>query len=578
MAIFEENTLKPEEVQSGFSAGEPDDDSFMVGPDDDYYGDLPPDIQAAEGNIEAALDNFLGANEEKIDSFSSAPEMTADTETDSNVGMAWDVFEEENEPESAGLEPLVLEEEESLPAIAKEPLEQDEEPLQSVGFEPDEKDDLAGDSKLDDNDFAERLINNDIDDTTEPSYKTDDAIFDDIPPAPVTETIEVEKTEQMQMEDLLDDDLKKMLMQELEDSKARREKIQSSKPEIIQSPKSEEELKNDLASFESVDDLDEAAEFDLSEIEAEHPSQYNPEEELVKKKPAEDEVPKIESKPASVKIIDEEFSKEDYKEPEPKKKRRKSAFALFGFAAAAIVLLTAIGVAIYYFMYYPSEEISTAQAESTKTDTLVLTKKDTVKFTEKIHDTTGKAEEKIPEKIITPKEEPKQQPKIVVAETPVMKPEPKPQPPKHEPKTVIEEKPKAIAQKPMDTKPKPSITQKPVVKPKETQPRPTKTELTQPQEDIAETITKDTKEPTTALKHTEAIYVVQVYASPSEEDANMWLERLKNKNVKNLFISKQIIRDKTWYRVRFGSFPTREEAHEAAIKLGYSQSWVDRVR
>ena len=74
------------------------------------------------------------------------------------------------------------------------------------------------------------------------------------------------------------------------------------------------------------------------------------------------------------------------------------------------------------------------------------------------------------------------------------------------------------------------------------------------------------------------MYIVQVYASPSESDANMWLERLKNKNVDNPFISTQKIRDKIWYRVRFGSFTTKDEAFEAAMKLGFSQSWVDRVR
>ena len=54
--------------------------------------------------------------------------------------------------------------------------------------------------------------------------------------------------------------------------------------------------------------------------------------------------------------------------------------------------------------------------------------------------------------------------------------------------------------------------------------------------------------------------------------------RLRNKNVKNAFLSTQRIRDKIWYRVRFGPFDTREDAEAEALKLGFAQSWIDRVR
>ncbi|MBL7999389.1 MAG: SPOR domain-containing protein [Candidatus Kapabacteria bacterium] len=74
------------------------------------------------------------------------------------------------------------------------------------------------------------------------------------------------------------------------------------------------------------------------------------------------------------------------------------------------------------------------------------------------------------------------------------------------------------------------------------------------------------------------IFTVQVYATPSRDDAEEWMERLKDKNVSGAFITTQSIRGQTYYRVRFGTYQTRQEAEIAAMKLGYSAGWVDRVR
>lgn len=74
------------------------------------------------------------------------------------------------------------------------------------------------------------------------------------------------------------------------------------------------------------------------------------------------------------------------------------------------------------------------------------------------------------------------------------------------------------------------------------------------------------------------IFTVQVYSTPSRDDAEDWIDRLKTKNVANPFITQQNVRGQTYYRVRFGSYPTRQEAESAAMKLGYASSWVDRVR
>lgn len=74
------------------------------------------------------------------------------------------------------------------------------------------------------------------------------------------------------------------------------------------------------------------------------------------------------------------------------------------------------------------------------------------------------------------------------------------------------------------------------------------------------------------------LFTVQIYASQSKEDAMYWLNKLKEQNINDAFISEQIIRDEVWYRVRFGSFENKDKALEEASKLGYAQTWVDRVK
>ncbi len=73
-------------------------------------------------------------------------------------------------------------------------------------------------------------------------------------------------------------------------------------------------------------------------------------------------------------------------------------------------------------------------------------------------------------------------------------------------------------------------------------------------------------------------YVVQIYSSPSLEDAEEWLHKLQNDNIPSAFITTQYIRDRIWYRVRFGIFETREDAERSARNLGYARAWVVRVR
>lgn len=75
-----------------------------------------------------------------------------------------------------------------------------------------------------------------------------------------------------------------------------------------------------------------------------------------------------------------------------------------------------------------------------------------------------------------------------------------------------------------------------------------------------------------------AVYTIQVYSTPSREDAEQWKKELEKMNIPKAYISEQKIRDVIWYRVRFGEYPTREQAMQAAKQLGFSQMWVDRIK
>ncbi len=71
---------------------------------------------------------------------------------------------------------------------------------------------------------------------------------------------------------------------------------------------------------------------------------------------------------------------------------------------------------------------------------------------------------------------------------------------------------------------------------------------------------------------------MQIYASPSKDDAEEWARKLKRTKGVDAFISANRIRGTIWYRVRVGAYDTEEKAREAALKLGFAQSWIDRVR
>lgn len=97
---------------------------------------------------------------------------------------------------------------------------------------------------------------------------------------------------------------------------------------------------------------------------------------------------------------------------------------------------------------------------------------------------------------------------------------------------------------------------------------------------LSETPVVKSAKPATAqtASKQEAQFVVQVFSSPSRADADEWLQRLRSQSVQDPYVTEQQIKGETWYRVRFGSFSSRTAAETEALRLGFRQPWIARIR
>ncbi len=112
-------------------------------------------------------------------------------------------------------------------------------------------------------------------------------------------------------------------------------------------------------------------------------------------------------------------------------------------------------------------------------------------------------------------------------------------------------------------------------------PKPTTTPVTKPDTKPAPApASKPTRvqAPTTTSSDAAAVYVVQVFSSPSRQDADEWLKRLEQQQVNDAYLTEQELKGETWYRVRFGRFSSRVEAEAEALRRGFRQPWIARVR
>ncbi len=320
----------------------------------------------------------------------------------------------------------------------------------------------------------------------------------------------------------IDETLKTLLKEELVKSKSK------TSPEPA-----DEEVQDEIEQDETllIDQVDNANVIDLSAIEADRPSKYFQKEEQVSDEKQEDATTRMEiSKPTKKPAV----KPDDSGEIKEKKKRKPIPWRLMAIPAAAALFLIIIGSLSYLLLF---DENSSLYLFKEAKDTLAI----------QIHtpkpDTTEIVAKK---KEITPLDTPK-------AETSKLKEKEQPAVAKIDTsKPKRQEKPKQIEIIPKKEKLetiKPDYAYKPIDKP------------VRPAQQVRN-----------------EIYTIQVYASPSKEDAEEWLERLKTMNIENPFITTQKIRDKIWYRVRFGNFNTREEARSLALKYGFAQSWIDRVQ
>jgi septal ring-binding cell division protein DamX len=343
-----------------------------------------------------------------------------------------------------------------------------------------------------------------------------------------------------------------------------------------------------LGFFREIDESDNAEYIDISKIEAVHPSTFG-----LKKLEFVDSNDNSENTSQSYAQVGTKASKPVKKKEKPQKKVREKAppkekkkrkpinYKKILLRAALLLLLLSMGYSFYnvymgwntinlfagklYHSQMDKKEVKAAPKDTLSKKTvdekpiITETKLDTIKPAEtpKIDSTPAREIAHV---------QPAETKEIIPTKPAEIKPEKK-----------IEKEPvKEIVSNKIDkTKP---------IKEKK-KPKPEKIELTKIDPNIndikpepAVPVIVEKPEPAIVKAEQHGLFVVEVYSTPSQTDANEWLNLLKKKKVSDCFITKRLIRDKMIYRVRFGSYETKSEALEASRKLGFTSSWIDRIR
>lgn len=364
---------------------------------------------------------------------------------------------------------------------------------------------------------------------------------------------EVEDEEEDEIEDELDDDFKKQLQQSIDASKARREANAADDDGI--------EPSGELA-MPIGDDADTIV--NLSDIDADKPSNYNPDSE-----------PKRIEEPKAAVNVDTENA------DEPKDKKKTPVWLLMLYSSAATFLLT-LGVGFLFWWLMADSEDHTEGEDTHKTEQVA---QNSDQGSEEQHGAGYEAELKetalgdsldeeednwldsmdanmdiaSEDTLLQYKEDKEMFAELedeidnnVKKEEPKKKTEPK----SNNKKKITSDKKKSdlASNNTNVNKDKPKTRTK--TKIDESQ-----FSMPQPKGPVPET----------------GIFTVQIYSSPSKIDAESWLGQLKAKEIPYAMLVEKEIRGKTWYRVRYGKFETKDAARASALELGYSQSWIDRV-
>ncbi len=630
MASINEDNLREEESQGGFEPGQPEDDSFMLENQEKYPGELP-DFDS--GDEPVVIENNEEVQQQDSSDSPEAPDEPASADEDlqgedvpnedvemaeqidppAEGGTVWDSFEDEGQSETEepaegiDTEGIVTKQEEYV----VRPKEDDspEETIEEMA-EPDEQPDanevtaeeIAEEEAAEENEVmeedsaaaaedasaaqqpeveaetAEIEIPEGLEglilptDTQEESIDSIDSIDeatdkvdDDKEGIDREEADEFDETAKEETEEVLDDDFKKALAGDIEKSKLRKDETKAEQPAEDEPGEMKPE------DFTPVDDHEEAQLIDINEIEADKPSNYDLQEGSQPPQLKTDEM-KIANNAIGPEAMPEEGG------VKLKKKKKRKPLPLKRIAILALITIFGAAVAFVGYNYvYQSSEGDVAYADS-----LAGSEQDSAAHLEKmaVADIDVEADRDAIKEVHKPDakdtvevsgKDAGNEAEDIADAAPVKKPKAK---------QVGKPKPlnkKYIAKAPAK-KSKAPVLKAPAKKPVETKDIAKLPAEIKPEKPAQKKIA-GTKLPELPLpKSDKGLFTIQIYASPSREDAEEWLNKLRNKKIRDSFISKHEIRNEVWYRVRFGKFETKEEARTTALRYGFAQTWIDRVR
>ena len=543
MGIFQNNILKPEELSGGFAPLNDGDETFALNSMDSYPGDLP-DFAVLDSYIKSIDDGAdnLAIDTNPVETLNDSDITSEDTIIEASDTDYTSMFDEPNFSNSNSSEDV----NDIFASVFPDSSDELDSPIAPV------------------NDYSEVV------DKSEPEVPfVGELNNDDELEKLLRQTMEEEKNAN-NAEVSIDEELSAVNIGNLFGDSTESKATNKVGEPIVDIPLANQE--NLKSEFKDIEDTAEAVEINL-DVYPENISKAGINNKVIE--PTPEPIPVIEEKQAKV------------KKPINKKLLRRVAYI-----AAALVLMTGAGVGIYYSgLVGTVTQLISGDLHSDTTDLAHNTTahksvapqtehKASEHSQEATHDTNEQHNVQETEKVTTPAQN--QAVHANQAEQDIEAHQEKLQP-------TIEHKkeaqlPKAIKEKSKHetkTEPKP-VSVHTATKVKEKSPN---------KEKITEKIAKVKNNEKVAMKtpvekpvakiepkpETE-VYVIQIYASPSKEDAQEWLKKVQKRIGAEAYISTQLVRDKIWYRVRCGHYTTKESATAAAEKLGFSQSWVDRIR
>ncbi len=552
MPGFDPNILKPEEELGGFGLSEPDGDIFSL--KEVYPADIPqfenppePLIDETPADLDMGEQQGLDVDAEGI---TQAP-LIENPES----GNVWDAFDDP--PSDANQEEPTVEE------TSPESITEEELPQEETTAEVETTTELVTKQELVNEEAGEDVSAFEEAEEIPDELKfgePEEPIVEEVAEEPIAEEVP-DMTDEPEETLSLGDDLKQMLEEELNRSKARREEAEKDKTdkEVIE--------KSDPTQFQPVEKVTETEFVDITDIDADE-KQATAFQGTTTQNTASGQT-------QQEKVI----------EPKPPKKNVK-LLKNISIASAAALLMLLLGAGLFQYWYYPNYMVEQTQVAETApvhheeeqnhdTGTHDMAKSEDTSHedshAESTHETVANDENHS-----GVSEEPKHEETAAVehnADAPVNKLEAQTDVThKTEHKTEHKEPEKVI--------PKTESTHTKVARAKK-EAAPAKKVVathTEPKRITKKATKTNNNTETVKPEETNELYAVQIYASPSKDDAEAWLSNLKDKDVDNPRISTQKVRDVIWYRVRFGNFKSKDDASEAAMRYGFAQTWIDRIK